>query len=81
MRPAKPFLLAEWTAAALLTVAALALHLHFWLHIGGLWRDEANLVSISGQPSFGDMAKDSFPIGLPVIVHAPTWACVFSACL
>lgn len=70
MRPVKPLWLPEWIAAALITVAAIALHLHFWLHIGGLWRDEVNLVSISDRHSFGEMAKDSFPVGMPLIVHA-----------
>lgn len=72
MRPAKAFLLPEGIAAALITVAALGLHLQFWLHIGGLWRDEANLLSIAGRHSFGEMARDSFPVGMPVIVHAWT---------
>jgi hypothetical protein len=70
MRLAKPLWLPEWIAAALITIAAIALHLHFWLHIGGLWRDEVNLVSISGRHSFGEMAKDSFPLAMPLIVHA-----------
>ncbi|HTR42057.1 MAG TPA: hypothetical protein VMH87_10625 [Pseudomonadales bacterium] len=62
----------EWIIAILITTAAVLLHLHFWLHIGGLWRDEVNQVSISGRHSFAEMAKDSFPILMPLTVH--TWA-------
>jgi hypothetical protein len=59
----------EWIVAVLLTAAAVALHLHFWLHIGGLWRDEVNQVNISGRHSFAEMEQDSFPILMPLIVH------------
>ena len=60
----------EWIVAVLLTVAAVALHLHFWLHIGGLWRDEVNQINISERHSLVEMEKDSFPLLTPLIVHA-----------
>ena len=59
----------EWIIAVLITAAAIALHLYYWLHIGGLWRDEVNLLTISRQHSFAEMARDSFPIAMPLILH------------
>lgn len=41
------------------------------MHVGGLWRDEVNLITISGRHTFGEMAKDSFPVVMPLAVH--TW--------
>jgi hypothetical protein len=61
----------EWIAAVLVTAAAVVLHLHFWLHIGGLWRDEVNQVNVSAKHSLLEMEKDSFPILMPLMVH--TW--------
>jgi hypothetical protein len=60
----------EWIVAVLVTAAAVALHFYYWLHIGGLWRDEVNQVSISTRHSFVEMAKDSFPVLTPLAVHA-----------
>ncbi len=70
MQPKKLFLQPEWLVAAVITAAAVFLHVHYWRHIGGLWRDEVNLVSISGRHSFVEMEKDSFPIIMPLTVHA-----------
>ena len=64
----------EWIIAILLTAAAVLLHLFFWLHVGGLWRDEVNQVSISARHSFEEMARDSFPVLMPLTVHAWTAA-------
>jgi hypothetical protein len=65
----KLWLQPEWIAAVLITVAVCALHFYYWLHIGGLWRDEVNLIVLSHQHSFADMARDSFPILMPLIVR------------
>jgi hypothetical protein len=62
----------EWIAALLITAAACFIHIFYWLHVGGLWRDEVNLVAISGRHSFSEMGKDSFPILMPLILHL--WA-------
>jgi hypothetical protein len=71
MKPEKAFLRQpEWILAVLVTTAAVVLHLHFWLQIGGLWRDEVNQVNISAKHSLAEMAKDSFPVLMPMIVHA-----------
>jgi hypothetical protein len=59
----------EWIAAILLTAIAVWLHTHFLACAGGLWRDEVSLVNLSNQHSIGDMAKDSFPILMPVMLH------------
>jgi hypothetical protein len=70
MKPEKAFWRQpEWIVAVLLTAAAVALHFHFWLHIGGLWRDEVNEVNISARHSLAEMEKDSFPLTMPLLVH------------
>lgn len=56
-------------AALLLTAALVWLHFFFATHAGGLWRDEVNLVNLSGRASFGDMARDSFPVLMPLSVR------------
>ncbi|HUA64929.1 MAG TPA: hypothetical protein VME24_03715, partial [Alphaproteobacteria bacterium] len=65
----KIWLQPEWIVALLATLAACALHFYYWLHIGGLWRDEVNLIVLSSQHSFADMARDSFPVLMPLIVR------------
>ncbi len=64
------FLQPEWMVAFLITTAAVALHFYYWLHIGGLWRDEANLVHLSGTHSLDEMERDSFPLIMPFLLHA-----------
>jgi hypothetical protein len=70
MQPKKLFLQPEWLVAVAITAAAVMLHVHYWRHIGGLWRDEVNLLSISSSHSLGDMTRDSFPVLMPLAVHA-----------
>jgi len=65
----KLWLQPEWIAAILITFAVCALHFYYWLHIGGLWRDEVNLIVLSHRHSFADMARDSFPVLMPLIVR------------
>jgi hypothetical protein len=60
----------EWIIAILVTAAAAVMHFYYWLHVGGLWRDEVNLLSISGSHSMGDMTRDSFPVLMPLAIHA-----------
>jgi hypothetical protein len=58
----------------LITLFAVWLHLHLLAHAGGLWRDEVNLLNLSSRPSLNDMAKDSFPVLMPLLVRA--WSAV-----
>jgi hypothetical protein len=56
----------EWVAALLIAVVAVALHLRFVTHVGGLWRDETNSVQLATLPTFAEtwhfLDYDSFPI-------------------
>ncbi len=70
MQPKKTFLLQpEWMAAILITFAAIMLHFYYWIHVGGLWRDEVNLVNLAGRHSLVEMEKDSFPVLMPLAFH------------
>src|SRR5215469_3165274 len=59
----------EWILAGLVTAIAISLHFYYWHHVGGLWRDEVNLVNLSGQNSLAAMEKDSFPLLTPLAFH------------
>ena len=61
---------AEWIIAVLITGVAIAFHLYYWLHVGGLWRDEVNLVNLSGHHTLAEMERDSFPLLMPLTLHA-----------
>ncbi len=56
----------EWLAAALITVAIVWLHFHFWQNAGALWRDEVNTVNLAQNPSFAALTHDTFPILTPL---------------
>ena len=58
----------EWVGAILITVAIVALHVHFYLHVGGLWRDEINTVNLARSHSLVTMSHDSFPVLMPALV-------------
>jgi len=58
----------EWFAAAVVTLAVVWLHFHFWRNAGGLWRDEVNLVNLANSPSLAAMMQDSFPVLMPLLV-------------
>lgn len=60
--------------AILATVAAVWLHFFYLIHAGGLWRDEVNLVNLAGRHSLNDMARDSFPVLMPLTVRG--WVAV-----
>jgi hypothetical protein len=60
--------------ALLISLAAIWLHSHFFAHAGGLWRDEVNLVNLANSSSAGDLARDSFPVLMPLIVRV--WSAV-----
>jgi MFS family permease len=62
----------EWLAALGITLLILALHFRFLAQRGGFWRDEVNLLNLSRQNSLADMAKDSFPVLMPLLVRAWT---------
>ena len=62
----------EWVLALAATVAVVWLHFFFLLHAGGLWRDEVNLINLSGRHSLAEMSKDSFPVLMPLLVSGWT---------
>ena len=62
----------EWILALAATLAVVWLHLFFLLHAGGLWRDEVNLINLSGRHSLTEMSKDSFPVLMPLLVSGWT---------
>lgn len=64
-----PWLRPEWIVAVLITLAVCGLHFYYWLNIGGLWRDEVNLIVLSQRHSFAEMARDSFPVLMPLLVR------------
>lgn len=59
----------EWIVALLLTLSAVWFHLAFHRYAGGLWRDEVNTINVASRPSVGDMANDSFPILMGLMVR------------
>jgi hypothetical protein len=65
--------LLEWSAAILITLAALQLHCVFFQHAGGLWRDEVSVLNMATQPSLGQvwqaLPHDHCPIVFPVLVR------------
>jgi len=56
--------------AAALSLAALGLHVVFWQHAGGFWRDEVNTLNLGERGSLSQMADDSFPVLMPCLVRA-----------
>jgi len=58
-----------WMLAILMSAAILGLHVLFLLHAGGFWRDEINLINLSGRHSLAEMEKDSFPLLMPLLIH------------
>jgi len=59
----------DWLLAVLVTLAAVWLHVVFLLHAGGFWRDEVNTINVASRHSLGEMANDSFPILMPLVVR------------
>ena len=57
-----------WMTAILITLIIVGFHFYFLLHAGGFWRDEVNLINVAGHHSIGEMAKDSFPVLMPMLV-------------
>ena len=55
----------EWVVVSIAGCLAVALHLRFVTHVGGLWRDETNSANLATLSSFGEMWRsldyDSFP--------------------
>ena len=66
--PKDPFFPTALLAAILMTVAAAGLHFYFLFHAGGLWRDEVQVVNLAGRHSLSDMARDSFPALMPLLI-------------
>src|SRR5262249_37484479 len=65
---------ATWVAALLIAIAVVCLHLAFLFHAGGFWRDEVNTINLASRHSLGEMANDSFPVLMPLIVRG--WAAI-----
>lgn len=65
--------LMEWAAAILITMAAMQLQCVFWLHAGGLWRDEICVVNIATLPTLGQtweaMPHDHCPMLFLLLVR------------
>jgi hypothetical protein len=59
----------EWLAAIVIGAAVFWLHFYFFAHAGGVWRDEVNSLNVAGKHSLADMAKDSFPVLMPLLTH------------
>ena len=62
----------DWLAAVLVTLAILGLHFFFLFHAGGFWRDEVNVINLAGSHSLSFMARDSFPVLMPLLIKG--WA-------
>ncbi len=58
----------EWILALAVTLAAICLNFYFLWRVGGFWRDEVNLINLSGRHSLSEMSKDSFPVLMPLLV-------------
>ena len=62
----------DWILALAISLAAVWLHFFFLCHAGGFWRDEVNLLNLSGRHSLAEMSKDSFPVLMPLLVSGWT---------
>jgi hypothetical protein len=62
----------EWILALAATMAVIWLHSYFLCHAGAFWRDEVNLINLSGRHSLAEMSKDSFPVLMPLLVSGWT---------
>src|ERR1039458_10895302 len=62
----------DWLAVLLVTLAILGLHFFFLFHAGGFWRDEVNVINLAGSHSLSFMARDSFPVLMPLLIKG--WA-------
>ena len=63
---------AEWGVALLLTAAAIAYHVWFFLKAGDLWRDEVNSFEFARMPlgtAFASLQHDSFPFLPTLLLH------------
>jgi uncharacterized membrane protein len=69
----------EWIVVILLALSAAALHIRFVTHVGALWRDESNSISLATLPTFSEiwhlLEFDSFPILFPTLLRG--WAGIF----
>jgi hypothetical protein len=63
----------EYSVAVLLTIAAIALHVRYFLDAGGLWRDEVTSVNIANtnplSRAIANLHNDSFPIAWLLVVR------------
>ncbi len=60
--------------AVLLTLLAVGLHVHRFLHAGALWRDEAGAVQLATLPTVGEVFErfphEAFPMAFPLAVRS-----------
>lgn len=68
----------DWILAVIITAAAVLLHLVFLGHAGGLWRDEAGVVTLATLPTFGEtwtyLGHESCPLFFPTVIHC--WSAI-----
>ncbi len=62
----------ERALALFITVAIVWLHFYFLFHAGGFCGDEVDVINLAGGHSLAFMARDSFPILLPLLVKGWT---------
>ncbi|MEO6872639.1 MAG: hypothetical protein ABI233_10515 [Chthoniobacterales bacterium] len=71
--------LLEWIVVIALAGLAVALHLRFVTHAGGLWRDETNSINLATLPTLAEvwhfLDYDSFPILYFIVLRV--WTTVF----
>lgn len=67
---------AEWLVASALSALAIVFHVVNLLNAGGLWRDEAAAVNLSGSSSFSEiwshLEHESFPLLLTLLLRGWT---------
>ena len=75
------WIVCEWGSIAILLLLATALHVRFVTHVGGLWRDETNSVSLATLPSLAEIWQfldyDSFPVLFFGVLRG--WTTLFGA--
>jgi hypothetical protein len=61
-----------WLAAGLLTCILCGLHGWLWLNAGAFCGDEVNVINLAHAHSLSEMAHDSFPVLLPLLIRGWT---------
>jgi len=58
----------EWLLAAGITLAVVGLNIFFLFHAGGFCGDEVDVINLASRTTLSDMARDSFPVLMPLVV-------------